>query len=50
LPPPLFIRFITFILDPIPMVYSYEISYKIEGIRNGYNEILDSILRPNLFD
>ena len=35
--------FITSVPEPIPIVYSYEIWYKIEGRRKGYNEILDLI-------
>jgi len=35
--------FITSVPEPIPIVYPYEIWYKIEGRRKGYNEILDLI-------
>ena len=37
--------FITSVPEPIPIVYPYEIWYKIEGRRKGYNEILDSIFK-----
>ena len=45
LPP--FMCFITSVPEPIPIVYPYEIWYKIEGRRKGYNEIL---FLPKLFD
>jgi len=35
--------FITSVPGPILIVYPYKISYKIEGRRKGYNEILDLI-------
>ena len=35
--------FITSVPEPIPIIYPYEIWYKIEGRRKGYNEILDLI-------
>ena len=38
--------FITSVPEPIPIVYPYEIWYKIEGRRKGYNEILDLIFHP----
>jgi hypothetical protein len=42
--------FITSIPEPIPIVYPYEIWYKIEGRRKGYNKILDLIFnQPTLF-